>query len=66
MLLPEQWDAARRPWPNYCDGRHVYSRESGAGRCLFCGGPQRATEVYDNLAIERLHADLAAFERGER
>ncbi len=36
--------------------------------CPICDEPQlyRSTEVYDHVAIEALHADLAAFERGER
>jgi len=56
-------------WLDYCrrcDGRHVFTRCSTEWSCLICDEPQRATEVYDNVAIERLHADLAAFERGER
>ncbi len=65
ILSPEAQDAA----PD-CRGRHVFHAPTpGVWTCLRCGhrcGPQRATEVYDNIAIERLHADLAAFERGER
>jgi len=56
-------------WLDYCDrcdGRHVFTRQAGVWRCLICDEPQRATEVYDNVAIEALLADLAAFERGER
>jgi len=39
-----------------------------AWSCLICDDPQKytSTEVYDHLAVEALHADLAAFERGER
>ncbi len=50
-------------------GHHDLARFSDLGDivfCLNCGQRQRGTEVYDNVAIERLHADLAAFERGER
>lgn len=80
VLSPEQWDAARRPWDLDkleaglsfsldCQGRHGYARQpGGAWRCLICDEPQlyTSTEVYDHLAVEALHADLAAFERGER
>ncbi len=55
-------------WVDYCGrhSRHTYTRQAGVWRCLICDEPQRATEVYDHAAIERLHADLAAWERGER
>lgn len=50
-----------------CQGRHGYARQpGGAWRCLICDEPQASTEVYDGEDIEWLHADLAAFERGER
>jgi len=52
-------------WLDYCDrcdGRHVFTRQGGVCCCcLIC-----TAEVYDNVAVEALHADLAAFERGER
>lgn len=47
-----------------CDG----SPADAAPFCPICDEPQlyTSTEVYDHLAVEALHADLAAFERGER
>jgi len=48
----------------FCDGTPA----GAAWFCLICDEPQAytSTEVYDHLAVEALHADLAAFERGER
>jgi len=58
-------------WLDYCrrcDGRHVFTRCSTEWSCLICDEPQlyASTDVYDHLLVEALHADLAAFERGER